>query len=85
MAPRPRRLLPRDRGEAEEGVSERRYGAWAGNPKGKAEDPTRCIKEVWPVDFGMIPYQCFRKRGHGPDGLYCKQHAAMEEKRRAKA
>lgn len=21
--------------------------------------------------------QCKRPRGHGPDGLYCKQHAAM--------
>ena len=52
---------------------ERRYGVWNGCPQGQAEDPTRCIEEVWPIK-GWIPYQCCRKRGHGPDGLYCKQH-----------
>jgi hypothetical protein len=51
------------------------YGAWAGNPKGHAEDKTRCIEEVWPRDSFMIPYQCHKKRGYGPDGKYCKQHA----------
>jgi hypothetical protein len=56
----------------------RRYGQWAGNPKGEEEDPTRCVKEVWPSD-GWTPYQCPRKRGHGPDGLYCKQHAKRFE------
>lgn len=56
---------------------ERRYGQWAGNPKGMAEDPDCCIEKVWPQD-GIPPgsRQCQRKRGHGPDGLYCKQHAA---------
>jgi hypothetical protein len=52
---------------------ERRYGVWNGCPQGEAEDLTRCIEEVWPIT-GWIPYQCCRKRGHGPDGLYCKQH-----------
>lgn len=56
-------------------TSERRYGEWAGNPNGMPEDPTCCIKEVVPSDGRWIPYQCSRKRGHGPDGLYCKQHA----------
>jgi hypothetical protein len=50
-----------------------RYGVWNGCPPGQAEDPTRCIEEVWPIK-GWIPYQCCRKRGHGSDGLYCKQH-----------
>jgi hypothetical protein len=50
---------------------ERRYGACGVCPMGQAEDPTRCIEEV----DGWIPHQCSRKRGHGPDGLYCKQHA----------
>jgi len=54
---------------------ERRYGAWGGCPMGQAEDPTRCIEEVWPSDTTWYPRQCSRKRGHGPDGLYCKQHA----------
>ena len=57
----------------------RRYGQWTGNPSGNAEDPERCIKEVWPTNGSWTAYQCFRKRGHGPDGLYCKQHAKMAE------
>jgi len=51
---------------------ERRYGAWGGCPMGHREDLTCCIEEVWRTG---IPHQCSRKRGHGPDGLYCKQHA----------
>jgi hypothetical protein len=54
---------------------ETRYGVWNGCPQGRAEDLTRCIEEVWPSDGTWIPYQCCRKRGHGPDKLYCKQHA----------
>ena len=53
---------------------ENRYGVWQGCPLGQAEDLTRCIEEVWPSD-GWVPYQCCRKRGHGPEGSYCKQHA----------
>jgi hypothetical protein len=56
-----------------------RYGVWNGCPQGQAEDPTRCIEEVWPHSGGWIPYQCCRKRGHGPDGLYCKQHAKKRQ------
>lgn len=57
-------------------MSERRYGQWAGNPKGRAEDPSRCIKEIYLNNRGgsANQYQCLRKRGHGPEGLYCKQH-----------
>lgn len=55
---------------------ERRYGVWNGCPMGKPENPIQCIKEVWPSgSYGWVPHQCSRKRGHGPDGLYCKQHA----------
>ena len=53
-------------------VEERRYNTWAGNPRGNPEDKTRCIEEV---ASGYLFYQCIRKRGHGLDGLYCKQHA----------
>ena len=57
------------------------YGAWAGNPKGQIEDETHCVKEIY---GNYVPYQCSRKRGHGPDRLYCKQHdperIAKEEK-----
>ena len=47
------------------------YNQWGGNPKGTPEDISRCIEEVW---SSMHGYQCRRKRGHGKDGLYCKQH-----------
>ena len=53
---------------------EQRYNQWAGNPRGDLEDKTRCIKEVQDSS-GWHFYQCQRKRGYGPDGLYCKQHA----------
>lgn len=49
------------------------YNQWSGNLKGVSEDLARCIVEVWPSRG--LPYQCCRKRGHGADGLYCKQHA----------
>lgn len=50
----------------------RRYGVWAGNPTGREEDTSRCIESVYErLSHG---HQCERKRGHGPDGLYCKQH-----------
>jgi len=52
---------------------QRRYGVWGGRPKGIPEDPSRCIEEVYGGRW--IHHQCSRKRGHGPDGLYCKQHA----------
>jgi hypothetical protein len=48
-----------------------RYGAWAGNPAGFPADPLRCVTEV---NDGYRFHQCTRKRGHGPDGAYCKQH-----------
>lgn len=50
------------------------YGAWAGNPKGNPEDPSFCIESVIGNERGAIHRQCGRKRGFGPDGLYCKQH-----------
>lgn len=50
----------------------RRYGSWAGNPKGDREDPERCIVEV---GDGYLFGQCSFRRGKGPDGLYCGIHA----------
>lgn len=57
------------------------YGVWAGNPKGSTEDKSKCVVEVR-TKFGGLFKQCGRKRGFGPNGEYCKQHArmAMEEK-----
>jgi len=41
-------------------------------------DETRCIASV--ADHtGYHFYQCSRKRGHGPNGKYCKQHAKRFE------
>ena len=51
------------------------YGQRAGSP-GVLEDETLCVEEVFnPAGWGS--HQCLRKRGDGPDGLYCKQHAKM--------
>lgn len=55
------------------------YDEWAGNPKGIPEDKTRCVTEV--RDFtGWHSFQCRRKRGFGPNGEYCKQHAKRFQK-----
>lgn len=62
-----------------------RYGAWAGDPKGRPEDKTRCIEEVWGGPRGMISYQCGKKRGHGPKGYYCAQHSPDAKAKRAAA
>ena len=53
----------------------RRYGCWAGDEKGTPEDVTRCVKEIWSRPHTFVSGQCSRKRGYGPGGLYCKQHA----------
>jgi hypothetical protein len=29
------------------------------------------------VGRGFVPGQCLRKRGKGPEGLYCAQHAKI--------
>ena len=55
----------------------RRYGKWAGQPEGVKEDTSRCVAQV--RDDYMNSYQCCRKRGHGIEGLFCKQHAKGAE------
>ena len=52
------------------------------NPRGNREDVTRCISEVSDGTHWHF-LQCSRKRGHGPDGLYCKQHGKIETNRLA--
>lgn len=52
----------------------RRYGCWAGNPKGDKENKEYCIAQV---SGDYTCYQCLRKRGHGKNGEFCKQHAKM--------
>lgn len=54
----------------------RRYGRWAGQPKGMAEHEGHCIASVY-SGGRFISSQCGRKRGHGPNDEFCKQHARM--------
>ena len=54
----------------------RKYGQWSGNPKGTLEDIKRCIVLI-SDNYSWVRHQCSRKRGHGKDGLYCKQHSTM--------
>ena len=64
------------------GSPARRYAVTSIHPEGVAEDPARCVEEVSRrATFGRDYSQCARPRGHGPDGLYCRQHAAAIERR----
>ena len=54
-----------------------KYNRWAANPKGDSYRMGYCAYEVW---WAVSSYQCSRKSGYGPDGLYCKQHAKMVER-----
>lgn len=58
---------------------QRRYGQWAGRPEGRAENMTLCRAEVPDGGRSCLFHQCNRKRGHGPEGAYCKQHAAKAQ------
>ena len=58
-----------------------KYNSWAGNPNGNKYDERYCAYEVSGGGRMMLFYQCSRLNGHGPDGLYCKQHAKMIEDR----
>jgi len=59
--------------KTKEEAAAKRYGAWAGRPKGYAFKSEQCAFEV--MSEGWTFHQCSRKPGHGPDSLYCKQHA----------
>lgn len=50
------------------------YGAWATNPEGYKPDLTRCCEAIWTKERWSRQLQCGRKRGHGPDQAFCKQH-----------
>ena len=51
------------------------YGNWAGKPDGHKYDPKQCAYEVPCGGRSVLFHQCVKKPGHGPDGIYCKQHA----------
>jgi hypothetical protein len=54
-----------------------RYGTWYSSPyrggRCSAPIPYRAIS-------AKTRWQCSRRNGHGPGGLYCRQHARMIEK-----
>lgn len=55
------------------------YGIWAGDVVGKSYIPGRCAYEI--NKRGAIGFQqCEHCNGHGPDYLYCRQHAKMIER-----
>lgn len=58
------------------GAEDYRYGVWGGCPKGVPKDTNRCAWEIW-NGFAPGGKQCSRKRGHGPEQNYCKQHARI--------
>ena len=45
----------------------------------KKYNPSQCAYHVFPWRWTDKDHQCSRSPGHGPDGLYCKQHAKMVE------
>jgi len=51
-----------------------RYNIWGGNPNGHSFKEGKCAYEIM---SNYLTYQCSRSDGHGPDCLYCKQHAKM--------
>lgn len=53
----------------------RRYGRWAGNAHGVPENVMRCVAQVWLARH--IQEQCARRRGFGPSGDLCRQHAQL--------
>ena len=57
----------------------RTYSQWAGKPAGTPENLGRCVEAVWRGYRAFYTTQCYRKRGHGPNGEYCKQHAKKQE------
>ena len=57
------------------------YAAWAGNPKGHKPDPDECAATVYHNHSRMFT-QCSRKRGHGPEQAFCKQHDPVAVKKR---
>lgn len=54
-----------------------RYGIWDEDRQGTAYNPNQCAAEAWNENKVPMFYQCSRKPGHGPAGLYCKQHSKM--------
>jgi hypothetical protein len=50
------------------------YGAWAGQPRGRAPDFSRCCVSVPDGGRSPLSHQCHKPNGKGPDGAYCATH-----------
>jgi len=50
------------------------YGVWAGNPRGRAPDFSKCCESVHEGGRGVRSFQCSKPNGKGPDGAYCTTH-----------
>jgi hypothetical protein len=59
-------------------VTERKYNITRKNPEGVPEDEAKCVQSVW-VAHRWNYKQCSRKRGHGLNGEYCKQHKKEQD------
>ena len=68
-------IPPKTRAEAEK----YKYGS---RFQPSAYKPEQCAYEVYAPGRFVHSYQCTRKPGYGPDGLYCKQHDPAEIERR---
>ena len=57
-------------------MTDQRSGFW--DMEYGKDDSRQCVRTVRNVPW--YRYQCTRKRGHGPDGLYCKQHGKIRDR-----
>lgn len=56
-----------------------RYGRWSERPRGTGYKEGFCAYELPqdPRKGRWLKLQCSRPLGHGPDALYCRQHAKI--------
>lgn len=57
-----------------------RYRRWSGNENGQSYRKGFCAYEVPDGGRSVLFHQCWRKNGHGPAKLYCKQHSKKVNK-----
>jgi hypothetical protein len=60
------------------------YGRIDSLRRGNKYNPNHCAYEVSEPPWYIDSHQCSRKSGHGSGQLYCKQHAAIVERREGK-
>lgn len=58
-------------------MNERKKRTYGPGYSQSPENTAFCVEAVYTEGRAPSGYQCQRKRGHGTDGLYCKQHAKV--------